>query len=691
VLKHTRTRWLLIVASLCVPAPESNAQPTSALAYPGPDGKLVYAPYCNIGDTRLLNTLPDWSNCGYMGGGVKFPDVPVQKIVEPAAGDDQALIQAAIDYVSRLPADSNGFRGAVLLKKGTYEVEGAILIRAGGIVLRGEGQDPNDGTRIIDTGQQQDTLISVQGGGRTDLTYTRTRITDAFVPSGARTFSVVSTGQFAVGDRIIVHRQTNQKWIDDLNMAQYGWTPSYYEDKWERVITSVEGNRVTIDAPTVQAIEDQYGGGSIFKYSPGGRISNVGIECLWLESQYDFDDDETHGWNAIELRNAENAWVRQVTARYFGYSCASVKSSKNVTVEDCACLDPKSQTTGSRKYSFPLDDCCFALVQRCFTRGGRHDYVTGSRVPGPNAFVDCLAVQCFADSGNHHRYAEGTLFDNVKASELAVENRGPSGSGHGWSGAQTLFWNCEARTKCHAPLGAMNWAIGIVGNRRLGSWFPNEPLGWWESHGEHVTPRSLYYRQLEDRLGPAAVGNVTIPAQRAGSIWNELKSWAGAGRMSIPEPVYQTDFSRGLPESWSIIDGDSDGQTWTSENPGNRSNPNWNGIFMIVDSDFAGQTDMDEELISPVIDCSAYTKVLLKFKHYCSQSEDEIGDVDIRAGAGDWVNVARYDAAGTSGQVQLDVSPIAAGRTEVQIRWHYYGANCAGFWGIDDVELWAAY
>ena len=53
-----------------------------------------------------------------------------------------------------------------------------------------------------------------------------------------------------------------------------------------------------------------------------------------------------------------------------------------------------------------------------------------------------------------------------------MENRDGSGSGHGWSGAQTLFWNCEAITKCHAPHGAMNWAIGVIGEKRLGNMVP---------------------------------------------------------------------------------------------------------------------------------------------------------------------------------------------------------------------------
>jgi len=37
----------------------------------------------------------------------------------------------------------------------------------------------------------------------------------------------------------------------------------------------------------------------------------------------------------------------------------------------------------------------------------------------------------------------------------------------------------------------------------------------------------LYYKQLEDRLGMAAVENVTTPEQRSGSIWSDLAEWGG--------------------------------------------------------------------------------------------------------------------------------------------------------------------
>ena len=61
-----------------------------------------------------------------------------------------------------------------------------------------------------------------------------------------------------------------------------------------------------------------------------------------------------------------------------------------MTVQDSQCLDPVSQITGGRRYSFPIHGQ-LSLVQRCYTRRGRHDYVLHARVPGPNVFLDCTA------------------------------------------------------------------------------------------------------------------------------------------------------------------------------------------------------------------------------------------------------------------------------------------------------------
>src|SRR5687768_9128688 len=77
---------------------------------PGADGHLIYKPTWN-GDR-----VADFSNVGYQAGKQAIPtDLPVMATVAPVAGDDGDAIQTAIDAVSILPLDENGFRGVVQL------------------------------------------------------------------------------------------------------------------------------------------------------------------------------------------------------------------------------------------------------------------------------------------------------------------------------------------------------------------------------------------------------------------------------------------------------------------------------------------------------------------------------------------------------------------------------------------------
>jgi hypothetical protein len=153
----------------------------------------------------------------------------------------------------------------------------------------------------------------------------------------------------------------------------------------------------------------------------------------------------------------------------------------------------------------------YGLVLRCHARGARHTFVTSSRVCGPNVFLDGTAVQSHADSGPHHRWAVGTLYDNISDdNQIRVQDRQWAGSGHGWAGAQQVLWNCTSKTfVLQQPPTAQNYAIGCVGKFVAGEWSPGAPRGIIELTGKPVLPRSLYLAQLEARLGSAAVGNVT--------------------------------------------------------------------------------------------------------------------------------------------------------------------------------------
>src|SRR5437763_8447085 len=93
-----------------------DLRPNASRVYPGEDGRLVY-----VADEQG-NTIPDFSHAGYGGGGKPIPSIAVKVAVWPVAGDNTANLQAAIDRLSAMPLDRNGFRGAVLIKAGYYRM-----------------------------------------------------------------------------------------------------------------------------------------------------------------------------------------------------------------------------------------------------------------------------------------------------------------------------------------------------------------------------------------------------------------------------------------------------------------------------------------------------------------------------------------------------------------------------------------
>ena len=513
----------------------AHAQNSSGLVYLN-QGELTYVPFAMSGQINEVNIIPDFSYAGYMGGGVSLPSsIPTKATVIPEEGDDTQRIQAAIDLVEALEPDQDGIRGAVLIKTGHYSLQNLLTIRESGVVLRGEGQGLN-GTVLHSNPRVEHSVINILGaGGISKDVESEQVITTDYVPVGSHSFEVEDASDFQVGEKIAVTRTPNQEWIEELGMDQEplcegksectGWTPSSYTIDHERIISEISGNTISINIPIVDVIEDKYGGGTISKIQSSRRISHCGVENMRIQSFYDSNVDESHAWTAVKLRDSENCWVKQVTGQFLAYATVNIESGHFTTVQDCAYIDPKSQITGGRRYPFAIQEGLGNLFQRCYAINGRHDFVTGSRVTGPNVFLDGLAESSRSDIGPHHRWATGTLFDNLRAASTRVWNRGNSGSGHGWSGAQTMFWNIDSYNgefRVDSPQGAINWGIGCIGTNQTGE-------GFWENWGDHVQPRSLYLQQLEDRLGMDAVDIVTIPEQQTGNIYDLLAAWGGQG------------------------------------------------------------------------------------------------------------------------------------------------------------------
>ena len=508
-MKFIKRISVLTIAALTAMAFSINKDEwQSKLVTLNADGTLTYHP------DEQGNILPDFSRVGYHEGDREIPNIPVVKTISaPTGGNAQQLIQDAINEVSKLTPDANGYRGTILLKKGIYKVADSLRITAGGIALRGEGSEAKTGTIIIASGAGQRTLLNIGGKGALKETpNTRVKITDGFVPVGTTSFNVVSAAGYAVGDRIIVYRPSPENWIHDLKMDQIvarqgtkQWKPGEYDMHYERIITKVEGNKVFIDNPIVMQMETKYGGGAIYKYTYAGRIAEVGVENIRFESEYANDTDENHGWIAIGIRNTENGWVKNVASRYFGYACVSTEGgSRNITVTECKCTDAKSVITGGRRYSFN-NTGQLNLFLNCQAEDGRHDYVTGAKVCGPNVFYNSTAKNTHADAGPHHRWASGTLYDNIVSDgDIDIQDRGNMGSGHGWSGVTQILWNCTAaKAVVQKPwVSGQNYCISLHGSRDPGH-FKDREDGYWEGQNKKgLVLTSLYTAQFKARHLP---------------------------------------------------------------------------------------------------------------------------------------------------------------------------------------------
>ncbi|MDR2037217.1 MAG: glycoside hydrolase family 55 protein [Bacteroidales bacterium] len=540
----------------------------SSLVYPDADGKLVYQPYTDKGDI-----LPDFSWCGYMGGGVDLPEFPVVATVKwNNREDDTPYIQAVIDSVAKLKTNHNGLRGAILIKKGIYRIASPLRVTTSGIVLRGEGNDKYEGTILLATGRYKYNVIEIGTNARMQLVAGSERqITDDYVPSGTRILHVKGASKaFKSGDKVLVNRPSNAAWIRAIDMdsipprplagesthdsfrrlregkgkanmnGTVQWKPGSKDLRFERTIVSITGDAITLNIPLTNALQKEYGGGTITRYEYPGRISQCGVEYLYGMSVYDenikqenrhiglYCCDEKHANTFIAVRAAENTWVKKVNVDHFDCCVSTSPSAIFFTGQDLSATNPVSVITGGRRYAYSVSGQ-MNLFERCYAGYHRHEFVLGSTVAGPNAFVDGLGDMNFASSEPHHRWAAGCLYDNItikgpEGSLLAV-NRGWYGSGHGWAGAQIVFWNCSAPViMVMQPPTAQNFAIGNngsindqdAGNARRKtinaingvsrSNFEDKGVpavgdGWIEHPDKKVGIKSLYYAQLKDRKG----------------------------------------------------------------------------------------------------------------------------------------------------------------------------------------------
>jgi hypothetical protein len=145
-----------------------------------------------------------------------------------------------------------------------------------------------------------------------------------------------------------------------------------------------------------------------------------------------------------------------------------------------------------------------------------------------------------------------------------------------------------------------------------------------------------------------------------------------------------TGWTSATPSDGWKITGSTPG--WRFDNPGNRPPPTLttgDDDFAVADSSYFAAR-MDTTLVSPMINLSGQQAPHLSFNTGYYAAANEAAEVDLTTNGGlSWSSVWRQSSADAIGSVDI-VIPQAAGKSKVQIRFHYSGDH-AWWWAVDNV------
>jgi len=311
------------------------------------------------------------------------------------------------------------------------------------------------------------------------------------------------------------------------------------------------------------------------------------------------------------------------------------------------------------------------------------------------ANTDCVGplsncVQAVPTPGPHVSFQNSTFTDSCPG--------GGTGNGNGViDPGERIIENITVANDGNAPLTGIS---GTLTTTTPGISFPDNvalfPDITVDATGASLSPYFAYELGSTIVCGTALNFNLAMNFAQ-GSNSTSFSHVAGLLTQNI---VLQQNFSTGNPPSgWIVVDGGSGGgsaATWTTANPGGRSlSAPFSAPFMIVDSDYAtSSATQDEQLITPLINVSGCSSVILEFSSSFRDWDVQIGDVDISTNGGTSfpTNVLRLQGGDygypTPETRQINItSAVAPNPTNVKIRFHYYNASYEYWWAIDNVKV----
>lgn len=526
-MKHIRIYFILLFGLIMI-SNQLSAQYQSAVLHYNENMRLVY--HSDV----VGNRIPDYSHAGYKGGGVDIPEVESVLEISPIPGDNTAHIQSAIDAVSAMSVNSNGFRGAVLLKPGLYPIYGTIYIKKSGVVLRGsgDGSTSSDNTIIQGKGTDKRTLVVIGGNDislwRDAVAGSRVNITSEYLPVGSRTIEVEDATAYKVGDNIIIRHPSTQPWIDAVHGGDTGiddpWKPGEIDMYFNSFVTAIEGNKIQLNVPLYHELNRSLSQSYAWIFTRKNLLTEMGIENLRIDIETAGPLDENHPWYGVKYKGVEDCWAENVTVNHFAQAGFILEGTTRTTVLNCQAIEPHCVVDPSRRYNFHVAAACNnVLFKGCNSTESRHAFVSnGASTVAGMVFTGCSSEQAHTASEGHRRWGSGFLWDNTSFNStntfrvLGLYNRGDYGTGHGWTGTNQVAWNISApknQIVIQKPPIGQNYAIAC--NATVDNKGPySQAVGYIEGTGETSEITSLYEAQLAERLtygaGPDTPGKLKL-------------------------------------------------------------------------------------------------------------------------------------------------------------------------------------
>ncbi|MEU4395705.1 S8 family serine peptidase [Kribbella sp. NPDC023855] len=318
----------------------------------------------------------------------------------------------------------------------------------------------------------------------------------------------------------------------------------------------------------------------------------------------------------------------------------------SVTVKQTGTPDKALTTSADGSYSAVLPAGDYSLVVSAFGYVGQ----TGTATVALNTTTTKNFVLAAAPTVS----VGGTITD---------------GSGHGWP----LY----AKVSVEGPGGVFDYTTPI--NGRYSFKVPSSA-----SYTLKVETQLPGYQTVSQ---PITVGTGNLTKNVAVPVRADACSTAPGYKFGS-DGVYETFDAKAVPSGWTVVDNKNNGQVWKFEDVGNRGNlTGAAGGFAIVDSDKYGSGGaQDTSLVSPVVDLSAVTAPVIKFNQDFNYLSGEKAEVDLSVDGGTTWTTVLTQSADARGVKEIAI-PQAAGKSAVQVRFHYSLASYEWWWEVDSVLI----